>query len=259
MPSGTGSATLPAAVEKGTEIKITVAGGGSAQVEIPTDKVTPGTVAVAVAPDGTETVVRKSVPTETGVVLTVEGSAVVKLVERGKTFDDVPESHWAADAAAFVSARRLFQGTAPRTFSPDQPMSRAMLTVVLHNLESNPSASLDSAFADVRGGDWYAGGVAWAAEQGIVSGYGGGRFGPGDPITREQLAVILWRYAGRPAPPNLLLTFRDADQVSSWAADALRWAVDRGILRGKGGGILDPQGSATRAEAAQMLKIFLEQ
>ena len=87
---------------------------------------------------------------------------------------------------------------------------------------------------------------------------GGGQFGPEAPVTREQLAVMLWQYTGRPAPPNLLLPFGDADQASPWAADALRRAVNRGILSGKGGGVLDPTGTATRAEAAQMPKVFLE-
>lgn len=258
IPGGVQSATLPAVIDRDTGIKITVKGGGSAEVEIPAEKVTPGTVAVIVAPDGTETVVRKSVPTENGVVLTVEGSAVVKLAERGRTFSDLPGTHWAADAAAFVSARELFSGTAPDTFSPSLPMSRAMLAAALHNLENNPGQNLDSGFDDVRENAWYAGAVNWAAANSIINGYSSRQFGPGDPITREQLAVMLWRYAGRPAPPNLLLPFDDADQVSPWAADALRWAVDRGILRGKGSGILAPKDTATRAEAAQMIKNFLE-
>lgn len=258
VPAGKEQVTLPAAVEKGTEMEITVRGGGSARVEIPAEGVTPGTVAVIVSPDGSETVVRKCVPTEGGVALTVEGSAVVKLAEAGRSFSDLPETHWAADAAAFVSARGLFKGTEPGVFSPGRPMTRAMLAVVLHNLENNPAQALTGTFGDVDDSQWYAEGVAWAAEQGIVSGYGGGQFGPNDNITREQLAVMLWRYAGKPAPPNLLLSFDDADRISPWADNALRWAVDRGILNGKGGGILDPKGTATRAEAAQMLKNFLE-
>jgi hypothetical protein len=167
IPRGTGSATLPVPVE-----------------------------AVIVAPDGSETVVRKSVPTEGGVVVTVEGSAVVKLVDAGRTFSDAPRTHWAADAAAFVSGRELFSGTGPNTFSPDQPMSRAMLAVVLHNLEDNPVSRFTGSFGDVADSSWYAQEVAWAAERGIISGYGGGQFGPEDPITRKQLAVMLWQYAG---------------------------------------------------------------
>ena len=133
-----------------------------------------------------------------------------------------------------------------------------MLTVVLHNLEDNPVSRFTGSFGDVADSSWYAQEVAWAAERGIISGYGGRQFGPEDPITREQLAVMLWQYAGRPAPPNLLLPFGDAEQASPWAADALRWVVDRGILSDRAGGVLDPTGTATRAEAVQMLKVFLE-
>jgi len=137
-------------------------------------------------------------------------------------------------------------------------MSRGMLAVVLHNLESNPAQAFTSVFADVASGEWYAQGVAWAAAQGIVNGYGNGQFGPNDNVTREQLAVMLWRYAGTPAPAKSELRFLDAGQISDWALDALRWATENGVINGKGGGILDPAGQATRAETAQMLKNFME-
>ena len=259
VPGGAERVTLPASVDRDTALEITVQDGGSAVVEIPAKDLTPGTVAVIVAPDGSETVVRQSVSTGDGVALTVEGSAVVKLVENGKTFSDVPQTHWAAEAAAFVSARELFSGTGPDTFSPNQPMSRGMLAVVLHNLERNPAAGRTGSFTDVPDRAWYSQGVAWAAERGIISGYGDGQFGPNAPVTREQLAVILWRYAGSPAPSGSDLPFGDADQVSSWASNALRWAVENGILSGYGDGRLAPQESATRAQMAQILKRFLEQ
>ena len=259
VPGGAERVTLPASVDRDTALEITVQDGGSAVVEIPAEDLTPGTVAVIVAPDGSETVVRQSVSTGDGVALTVEGSAVVKLVENGKTFSDVPQTHWAAEAAAFVSARELFSGTGPDTFSPNQPMSRGMLAVVLHNLERNPAAGRTGSFTDVPDRAWYSQGVAWAAERGIISGYGDGQFGPNAPVTREQLAVILWRYAGSPAPSGSDLPFGDADQVSSWASNALRWAVENGILSGYGDGRLAPQESATRAQMAQILKRFLEQ
>ena len=105
---------------------------------------------------------------------------------------------------------------------------------------------------------WYAEGVAWAAAHGIVTGYGGGQFGPNDNITREQLAVMLWRYAGNPAATDRELRFADAYRASDWALEALRWATESGIINGKGNGILDPTGQATRAETAQMLKNFME-
>lgn len=113
-------------------------------------------------------------------------------------------------------------------------------------------------FEDIPGGAWYTEAVRWAASAGIVGGYGNGLFGPDDKITREQLAVMLWRYAGSPAATSKELRFSDAHQASGWALDALRWAVENGIINGKGSGILDPAGPATRAEAAEMLKNFLE-
>ena len=136
-------------------------------------------------------------------------------------------------------------------------MSRGMLAVVLHNLEDNPNQPLTSIFSDVDNTKWYAEGVAWAAEKGIVTGYGG-KFDPNGDITREQLAVMLWRYAGSPKAKSGTLNFTDAYKVSSWALEAMRWATEKGIINGKGNGILDPTGKATRAQAAQMLKNFLE-
>ena len=113
-------------------------------------------------------------------------------------------------------------------------------------------------FSDVTGEAWFAEAVRWAAAMGIVGGYGNGKFGPNDPITREQLAVMLWRYAGSPAATNKELHFADADEASGYALDALRWAVENGILNGYGDGRLNPVGLATRAQVAQMLKNFME-
>lgn len=175
-----------------------------------------------------------------------------------KHFDDVPASSWAADAVAFASSHELFNGTAPGQFSPGVSMSRGMLAVVLHNLESNPEQAVTGIFGDVDNDQWYAEGVAWAAENGIVSGYGNGQFGPNDAITREQLAAMLWRYAGKPQATSTTLSFADADKVSGYAKPALLWAAEKGIVNGKGDGILDPLGTATRAEVAQMLKNFLK-
>lgn len=111
-------------------------------------------------------------------------------------------------------------------------------------------------YRDVEPGLWYTEAVRWAASEGVVSGYGDGYFGPSDHITREQLAVMLWRYAGSPSADDAELRFTDLDKVSSYALDALRWAVEKGILNGYGNGQLDLQGYATRAQAAQMLKGF---
>ena len=113
-------------------------------------------------------------------------------------------------------------------------MSRGMLAVVLHNLENNPTQALTGVFADVDNGQWYAEGVSWAAAQGIIGGYGNGAFGPNDNITRAQLAVMLWRYAGSPAATDRELHFADAYKASDWAEEALRWTTERGIPQWKG-------------------------
>ena len=264
--SSAGGTVTVTAEQTGNTVELTVTAGGRAvqsvpggvTLTVPMGNTTPGTVAVLVHENGTREVVRKSVADNGAVTIPLDGSAKLVIVDNSGYFADVPATSWAADAVAFASAHELFNGTAPGRFSPDQPMSRGMLAVVLHNLESNPAQALTGAFADVDNRQWYAGGVSWAAAQGIIGGYGNGTFGPNDNITREQLAVMLWRYAGSPAATERELHFADAYKASDWAAEALRWAVEKGVLNGKGGGILDPGGEATRAETAQMLKNFLE-
>lgn len=156
-----------------------------------------------------------------------------------RIFADVPDGHWAKEAVDFVAAKGLFQGTSDTEFSPALPMSRAMLMTVLAR----------NAGVDTSGGEsWYVKGLAWAVEQGISDGTA-----PDSHITREQLAVMLYRYAGEPETGGGLEGFVDAVAVSTWAGDALRWAVEQGIVTGKEGARLDPQGLATRAEAAAML------
>ncbi len=265
LGSAGGTVTVTAG-QAGNTVELTVTAGGKTvervpggvTLTVPVEHTTPGTVAVLVHPDGTREVVRKSVADGDSVTIPLEGSAKLELVDNSKEFFDVPATGWQAEAAAFVSSHELFSGTAPGRFSPNAPMSRGMLAVVLHNLERNPAQAFTGVFADVDGGQWYAGGVAWAEAQGIIGGYGNGRFGPNDNVTREQLAVMLWRYAGSPAATVQGLNFADADKTSGWAVDALRWAAEKGILSGRGDGILDSAGQATRAETARMLMNFLE-
>ena len=144
-------------------------------------------------------------------------------------------------------------------FGPNDNLSRAQLAQILYNKEGKPLVTSGSVFTDVADGQWYASAITWAAAHGIVSGCGNGRFGPNDNITREQLAVMLWRCAGSPAATDKELHFTDADQASGYALEALRWAAENGILNGYGDGRLNPGGLAARAQAAQMLKNFLEQ
>lgn len=249
--------TVELSVTAGSETVENISGG--VEVTVPMKETTPGTVAVLVREDGTRQVIRKSMAGNKSLTVSLDGSAKIEIVDNRKQFADVPAANWESNAVMFVSSHELFHGTDSSTFSPDLPMSRGMLAVVLHNLENNPSQELTGMFTDVDNSKWYAEGISWAAEQGIVSGYGGGKFGPNDDITREQLAVMLWRYAGRPAATSSSLNFTDADEISSWALDAMRWATGNGIISGKGNGILDPAGKATRAQAAQMLMKFMEQ
>ena len=231
---------------------------GGLTLTVPVEDAGPGTVAVLVHEDGTRETIRKSMVEDGSLSIPLNGSATVEIVDNSKDFDDVPSTSWAADAVAFASAHELFSGTGETTFSPDQAMSRGMLAAVLYSLEGCPEQEPTSEFDDVSGGAWYADSIAWATENGITSGYGNGQFGPDDSITREQFVVMLWKYAGSPAPSGQTLDFADADQASGFALDALCWAVENGILSGCNEDQLAPDGTATRAQAAQMLKNFME-
>ncbi len=226
---------------------------GPVTVKIPVEDVTPGVVAVLVDEDGSETVLKQSVPGEGGVLLTLEGSSTIRLVDHTKTFGDVVEDAWYYDAVTFTAARGIFSGTCEGSFSPDSTMTRGMLATVLHSMENNPEPSAKDIFLDVKPDAWYADAVCWVAEKGIVAGYGGGLFGPSDCVTREQLATILWRYAGSQASTHSLDRFTDADQISDYARQAMAWANEHGIISGMDDGRLAPQGSALRSQVAQML------
>ena len=161
-----------------------------------------------------------------------------------QTFDDVPADAWYASAVRYVSQRGLMSGTAAGTFSPDIPMSRAMIWTVLAAYNG----------ANTSGGNpWYAPGQKWAMTNGVSDGSA-----PNGSITREQLATMLWRAAGSPSTSGNLKDYVDASSVSDWAVQALGWAVDKGILSGMGGGTLAPQTTATRAQVSVMLMQFVK-
>ena len=224
---------------------------------IPVENVTNGTVAVMLHEDGTEEVIRTCLPVEGGVKVAVTGNVKVKLVDRTRSFDDVPADQWFVPYVQFSTARGLFSGISPTEFGPDIPMTRSMLAVVLRSMDDdkNPGKKVD--FPDVPAHEWYADAVTWAANRKIVSGYPDGRFGPEDPITREQLALMLYNYAGKPAVKIEELTFADSAAVSPYARTAINWAVQNGILSGVGGNMLSPQGLATRAVVSTMLMRFV--
>ena len=215
---------------------------GSTRVDIPVSKPTGSMVAVIVHPDGTEEIVRGSVVTETGVALRAEGDVRLKVIDNAKRFNDMA-NHWAKDAVEFASSRELFNGVGNDAFGPDLSMTRGMVSTVLARL----------AGADTAGGEtWYAKGTVWAVENGISDGTN-----PEQQVTREQLAAMLYRYAGSPAVSGEL-GFDDADSISAWARDAVRWCVDNGILNGVGGNRMTPQDLARRGQVAAMLMRFLQ-
>lgn len=215
---------------------------GSTRVDIPVSKPTGSMVAVIVHPDGTEEIVRGSVVTETGIALRAEGDVRLKIIDNAKRFNDMAD-HWAKDAVEFASSRELFNGVGNDAFGPDRSMTRGMIGTVLARL----------AGADTAGGEtWYAKGTVWAVENGISDGTN-----PEQPVTREQLAAMLYRYAGSPAVSGEL-GFDDADSISAWARDAVRWCVDNGILNGVGGNRMAPQDLARRGQVAAMLMRFLQ-
>jgi uncharacterized protein with FMN-binding domain len=172
-------------------------------------------------------------------------------------------THWAKSAIESAVAKGLFAGTSPTTFHPDQAMNRAMLVTVLYRMEKEPAAEgRGKSFADVSAGAYYAKAVAWASDKGVVAGYSETQFGPEDTITREQLAVILNRYATykgyNTSKTADLAAFQDADQISEWARVPVQWANVMKLLNGRTSTTLAPKGSATRAEVAKILVTFLD-
>jgi hypothetical protein len=237
---------------------------GGIKAAIPAKDAGLGTVAVLVHSDGTSEIIKKSVIIEDDLLVPLSGSATIRIEDRSKSFSDVTEGSWYADAVSFAASRELFNGTSETEFSPNASMTRAMLVTVLYRLENEPVSTGES-FSDVSADKYYANAAAWASENGIVTGIGDGLFAPNAEITREQLAAILYRYAGAQgmnvSARSDVTSFPDAKDVSSWAGDALSWAVSEGIITGRSNIVsteLAPKGTATRAEVAAMIMRFIE-
>ena len=171
-------------------------------------------------------------------------------------FGDVDNGAWYEDAAWYVFLNGLFTGVSTYRFAPEDTMTRAMLATVLWRSQGEPAAHPSTYFTDVEEGSWYAEAVDWANRQLIVFGTGDRKFSPNDAVTREQLAVMLWRYAGSEDSDHDIASFKDSANVSDYAATAIRWAVENGLLSGKGNGNLDPKGTASRAEVAAVLMSY---
>ena len=208
----------------------------SATVKIPAANLTPGTVAVN---SKTGEVIKLSVVTADGMAVKLDHSADFVLVDRSRSFSDTT-GHWAGDSVAFVTSHDLFNGTGDNTFAPEEPTTRAMLMTVLARLDSTASSSSISLDQ----------GMAWAVAKGVSDGTD-----PNGQITREQLATMLWRYAGSPTS-SYAVTSSDAGSISDYAQTAMAWAVQVGILTGYEDGTLKPDATATRAVVAAMVQRF---
>ena len=177
-------------------------------------------------------------------------------------FTDVSEKDWFYSDVMFVYENGLMLGTSKTLFSPHGTATRGMMATILWRMEGSPAPKGKNSFTDVEAGKWYADAITWTAENGIFAGYGKDKFGPDDPITREQLAAIFYRYADYKGydltVKGNLDTFKDADKITDYAKTAMQWAVGSGLMKGKSGNLLDPQGTATRAEIAAMLHRFIE-
>ena len=191
---------------------------------------------------------------------------ILRIVNAGDDlFVDVPYGTWYYESVEDCAEMGLFNGTSPAKFSPDKPMTRAMLVTVLWRLDGEKAPAAPAEFADVAPGSWYANAVAWASENGIVNGVGKGKFNPDGNVTREQMATILRRYAeskGLDVSGQADLTpYPDMDQVSDYATEAMAWANAVGLINGNkvGGTIyLQPKGNATRAQVAAILMRYVE-
>ena len=211
-------------------------GAGETKVEIPVSNVKPGTVAVLVHPDGTEEILKDSIPTEDGIQLTVDGNATVKIVDNSKGFIDT-RNHWAEDAIDFVSARGLVNGMSATIYAPNNSTTRAQLWTILARQND----------ADLSGGSiWYEKAQNWAKDKGVSDGAN-----PNAAINRAQMVTMLWRAVGQPAPATAA-TFTDVS-ADAYYAGAVSWAVENGITTGVGNGRFDPTGACTRAQIAAFL------
>ena len=177
-------------------------------------------------------------------------------------FTDISEKDWFYGDVMFVYENGLMLGTSKTLFSPHGTAMRGMMATILWRMEGSPVPKGKNSFTDVEAGKWYADAITWTTENGIFAGYGKDKFCPDDPITREQLAAIFYRYADYKGydltVKGDLDKFKDADKITDYAKAAMQWAVGSGLVKGKSGNLLDPQGTATRAEIAAMLHRFIE-
>ena len=187
-------------------------------------------------------------------VLSMNLTAFAAVEDTG--FSDVAADAWYAGAVEYVRDNGLMSGTSATTFEPDGTMTRAMLATTLYRAAGSPAVSGSDSFTDTADGAWYADAVLWASQQGVISGYGNNLFGTNDPVTREQIATILWRYAGSPSA-DAGQDFADESEIASYATAAVDWARANGVVSGVDGNRFLPRNNATRAQVATILRNYL--
>lgn len=247
----------PTDSENAAVISVEIPENTTVTVEIPVENMTPGTVIILVNEDGTETVVSTTKMTENGVAITLSENVVIKIVENSREFHDVSPDDYYSDAVDFASSRGITGGTSGDDFSPDADCGRGQLVTFLWRAAGQPDANGNTKLDDVTEGAYYDDAVQWAAELGIVSGYGEGQFGTDDTVTREQVATILYRFA-RNMKMDTTQTgsgtadFADSGDIAEYAQEAMIWAVNAGIMQGDNGKLM-PDEPCTRAQIVTML------
>ncbi|MBO5020760.1 MAG: S-layer homology domain-containing protein, partial [Clostridia bacterium] len=273
-----GSTTTEEIKKDGTKVTTETSADGETKTEIdlPKDKETEVTIPVSDAEDvtsvtvtdkdGKETEITDFEITEDGVKVTVSGdcTAVINKAAK-KVFDDVhPVNHWATADVDYAYIKGLMMGTSENLFSPDVPLTRAMLVTVLYRLEGEPATNRSIPFADVDMGAYYGNAVSWAKQNGIVNGVTETEFAPNDNITREQIAAIMHRYAQYKGydvsvgENTNILSYDDFDSISEYAIASMQYACGSGLIKGKSESSLNPLDNATRAEIAAILHRFIE-
>ncbi len=220
------------------------------------------TVLARVYENDTIKIIKKAFVEGKNIYGVVDGSATIKVIDNVKIFEDISNDSWYSEAVLFAAGHELFGGTSDKLFSPNIPMSRAMLVTVLHRLEDTPSIQNNNiSFADVNIESYYRNAVSWAAAEKIVNGTDNA-FNPDNDITREELITILYRYAKHidinTGIKHNDISFSDKNYISEWAYEAMSWAVDNGIITGKDNKLIDPKGKSTRAEVAIILERFIK-
>ena len=236
-------------------------GAGKTEVLIPMNRMTTGTVVSMVHPNGTEEIIPQSRQTSAGLVVSLSGSANLKVMDNAKAFTDVKPNDWFYTAAEFVTSRKLFSGITPTTFGPNEPMTMEMLLTVAHNYMGKPRAKGGSV-TGVNAGDWFYSSANWAAENGLTKGLDLSQMGKHQAITREDTAVVLYNLSGQkdfiPKEETLLKlnAFTDLTDRTPAKLRALAWVLEKGIMSGMGDGTFGFKLNNTRAQTSAVMMNF---